>query len=120
MNDKIASLNVGRWDPRSAESMLESQIVINEKILSGVFSLSTLRELQNDLINRITSTCSVCGDQQSSLTDINIEHIHIKKTWGYGSNHDYEEHSLTLCNTCYDLHILNGPLGKFVKIRDYH
>ena len=50
---------------------------------------------------------------------MSVEHIKMKESWGYESLYDGESHELTMCCKCYQTHIINGPLGKFVKRDDY-
>lgn len=39
-------------------------------------------------------------EMKACLTEISI--FTAKKTWGYGSNHDMEQHQFDLCESCYD------------------
>ena len=112
------------WYNKSIKSMLDAQSKINEIMLKKNFQVSQeikdkLIKLQNDITDFYTSTCNVCGNKQSTITHMNIEHITMKTSWGYESMYDGSSHSLTLCDKCYDKHILDGPLGKHVKIVDY-
>jgi len=75
-----------------------------------------VKELHNDIINYETSVCSVCGDKQSKYSHMNVEHVTLDINWGFDSTHDDEHHTLTLCNKCYDIYIMNDKLGKFVNI----
>ncbi len=112
------------WNPINLQSMLKAQMQINKLFLSDNFHISqnikdTIYKLQDDIAEYYTSTCNVCGNKQSTSTHMNIEHISMKTTWGYESNHDGERHSLTLCCNCYDKHIIEGSLGKYVKVTNY-
>ncbi len=41
----------------------------------------------------------------------------VKKTWGYGSNHDLEHHKFDLCEACYDEWINSFAIP--IKIETY-
>lgn len=123
-NERIA------WNETDQRSMMDAQIRVNALILSksldkeGIATMQVLlKNLQADLLNYQTSTCSVCGDKQSTVIYMNIEHVKMEMSWGYESDFDCENHSLVLCCKCckcYTENIMNGPLGKFVKIQRYH
>ena len=123
MNPWNTAKNIS-WNKNSLTSMLKAQNELFNMIKIRDFNMSDEMKkiyinLQNDIINHYTSVCSVCGDQQSIYSNMNIEHAQMKVSWGYESNHDCETHKLILCDKCYDEYILNGPLGKFVKIDRY-
>lgn len=84
--------------------------------------LSILYALNEDIQKRRISICYVCGDKHhdDQTTMMDNEHIVIKNNWGYLSDFDYEEHTLTLCSPCYKKHIMEGFLGKFVNVKEYH
>lgn len=119
-NDQIS------WNKRDIKSMIGAQLKINDTILTKKlnsqdisFLKQILRTLTNDIREFYTSTCSVCKDKQSTFSHMNVEHIKMKESWGYESLYDCETHELTMCCNCYDIHIINGALGKFVKRKDY-
>lgn len=109
------------------QSMVNEQIRINDIILHGkcdIQQIKLLKEkliiLQHDIKNFYTSTCDVCGNQHMKNTyDIEREHITIKDTWGYHSLYDCQQHKLVLCDHCYKKHIMEGFLGKYVKVTQY-
>lgn len=112
------------WNKKVMNQITFAQLKINEVILTkklNACELTTLKKIlrviTDDITNLITSVCSVCGDKQSLLTHINIEHITIKKSWGFGSLYD-ANHELVLCDKCYDEHIMT-PLRKFVAVDHY-
>ena len=112
------------WNEKSMESMVNAQLKINEIMLAKNFPIprqikNLLDRLQDDMMNFGASICDCCGNKQSRRTHMNIEHATIKVSWGYESMHDGETHKLTLCNTCYDKHIMEGSLGKYIKITQY-
>lgn len=112
------------WNKERLQSMLDAQRKFNEHLFEKNFVISQevkdkLKKLQNDITEFHTSTCDVCGNKQSRSTHMNIEHITMKTSWGYESHFDGSSHSLTMCCDCYDKHIMDGPLGKFVKVTDY-
>jgi len=119
-NNKLLNIS---WNKNDIKSMLRAQQEINELIIH-CGALKTTKDklilLNNDITAFYTSTCHACGDKKHVDDFYHNEHIKITNTWGYNSTHDYETHTLVLCNKCYDSYILNGTLGKFVKIKSYH
>jgi hypothetical protein len=80
--------------------------------------LSILYALNEDIQSLQISTCSVCGDKHhtNETSMLDNKHIIIQHQWSYFSNHDNERHTLILCSPCYTTHIMDGFLGKFVKV----
>jgi hypothetical protein len=112
------------WTKNDIHRMHMAQKKLNEYIIAHDFVISNeikegFKRLQNDISEYVTSVCNVCGDKQSQDTHMNIEHMKFKVSWGYGSGHDTQTHSLTLCVGCYDDYILNSHLGKYVKVTNY-
>lgn len=107
--------------------MTNAQQKINKKIISDNFIPTQIKNqlalLTKDITAFYTSTCHVCDDQYNTNPEAwsacDNEHIKIEQSWGYNSTHDTETHTLTLCNKCYDKHILKGFLGKHIKINNY-
>lgn len=83
--------------------------------------LGILSALNEDIQQHSTSVCSVCGDKHhnNQVSMMDNEHITIQHNWGYFSGHDNEVHSLILCSPCYTKHIMEGFLGKFVKVEEH-
>lgn len=102
-----------RAQEKFGDFMISSNFVLDDKVKDA------FRQLHNDITEYHTSTCSVCGDKQSIHTHMNVEHLKMEMAWGYESTHDTERHKLTLCNECYDEHILKGSLGKYVMVTNY-
>ncbi len=114
------------WYKNDVKSMTRAQLQLNDLLLTQkldkddiLLYKNTLRALQDDYTEHITSVCSVCGDKQNLFTHLDIEHIKIKHSWGYESNYDCSTHELTLCCDCYTNHIIKSDLGKYVKINQY-
>jgi hypothetical protein len=114
------------WNARVLNAMTDAQLKINEMILSRALNATdikvlklALRELTDDINNYGTSVCSVCGNKQNIRTNMNIEHMKMKVSWGYESDYDCQNHELVLCCACYKKHIMRGKLGKYVKVDEY-
>jgi hypothetical protein len=112
------------WDNKHMPSMEEARKILMDYMTDQNFEVhQTIKDkvikLRNDIIEYQTSVCNVCGNRQSFHTHMNIEHVAMQMDWGFGSMYDGFEHKLTLCDKCYDEHIMKGPLGKFVQIKRY-
>lgn len=121
----IANEFIG-WNAKCMNEMTDVQLKINEMILSKKLNSDdikalkvALRHLTNDINNYGTSVCSVCGNSQNKRTNMNIEHAVFKVSWGFESNYDTQNHKLVLCCDCYTKHIMEGELGKYVKVERY-
>lgn len=113
------------WDKKDPESMMFAQTELNKHIITNNFVIpdefkSTITKLQHDLEEYSISTCNVCGNVRFADTEFDqSEHMKISVSWGYESMYDGEKHKLVLCDKCYDTHIKQGPLGKYMKIINY-
>jgi hypothetical protein len=115
------------YSKNDIQSMVNEQIRINDIILNEKCDVQQikllkikLKNLQDDIKNFYTSTCYICGDQHMTNShNMEREHITINNTWGYHSLYDCQQHKLVLCNHCYKDHIMNGFLGKYVKVTQY-
>lgn len=113
-----------KWTKGHLESMTEAQIKINKYLINNNFELTPylkekLTKLQEDFLSYYISICDVCGHKHNKLEFYDTEHIKIKHSWGYNSFHDTETHEITLCNACYDKHILTSPIQKYIKVTNY-
>ena len=66
-----------------------------------------MRIYQETLVETTTVTrviCNFCGEQIRQ-NDFGYweEHLSFNKTWGYGSPHDGETHSVDICLSCYQM-----------------
>ena len=109
------------WTINNLNSMLEAQKQLNKFLISENFIVSdtfkdALKQLQSDIIEYETSICSVCGDKQSPNS---LEYRTNVMNVLWGSSTDTETHTLKLCCGCFDKHIMNGFLGKYVKVTNY-
>ena len=99
------------WNPKSMVSMQDCQKILMDYLLNQNFEVSQvikdkIKKLHNDMVEWKTSVCSVCGNRQSIFTNMNVEHVTMKMDWGFGTKFDTEKHKLTLCEKCYDTHIM--------------
>lgn len=70
------------WSNGSMISMVSAQKEINKiisenKLISDK-TKSLLQKLETDMINFYSSECNICGDKQSEITHMNIEHMNFK------------------------------------------
>ncbi len=47
--------------------------------------------------------CNICGKEiEKDIYGYYRDYLHIEKDWGYNSNKDGENHSIDICEECYD------------------
>lgn len=47
--------------------------------------------------------CNICGKEiEKDIYGYHRDYLHIEKDWGYNSNKDGENHSIDICEECYD------------------
>lgn len=113
------------WNKDNMLSMFCASMDINETLLKLDLPQDVKNILQNlhkDMVSHVTETCDVCGlSHNKNCVDMNhIEFIEIRQSWGYFSNYDEQQHSLTLCCNCYDKHLMgNDVLKKCIKVKEY-
>ena len=109
----------------SQQKLIIRQYKLNNSIITNN---STDEKTRNELIKinkdydkLFMTECYVCNKKKNSLDDdmSDTEYISMETSWGYFSTHDYERHELVLCCDCYDKHLLNSELGKYIKIEEY-
>jgi hypothetical protein len=60
--------------------------------------------------------CNKCGEIIAKETDCNkVDYISINKTWGYFSNKDNENHTIDICEKCYDEWIKTFKIPPTIK-----
>ena len=115
------------WDMKDPRSMEESQILINDFLLTRKLTsdeLKILKEklkaLQRDYKARHIHLCDVCGYKYDMLTTPmnSRELLFINNSWGYESKFDCEIHELAICDVCYK-DTIYSTFKDVMKIRRY-
>lgn len=65
------------------------------------------KEIENNVIEEVICNCCAKPIKKYEYGDYNSftqfhDYIHIKKTFGYWSNHDTEIHNMDICEECYE------------------
>ena len=66
-------------------------------------------------MNQMEKCCNMCGKTMVETGFDREDSLFIQKKWGYFSNKDGEQHTIQLCETCYDLWIKTFQIPPHVE-----